>query len=118
MFLGGVLVFDRPFGSKPSPPQVINSERSLSTQRSGGRIHFSAHSMIGQPIGGPSQGDNRQVTAPCVEPFNRDSAHRQTDTQTHIQTGPILLPRLLMREVMKDETQMSLNILGYAVFSL
>ncbi len=30
-----------------------------------GRICFSAHSMIGQPIGGADQGDNRQVRAPC-----------------------------------------------------
>ncbi len=38
----------------------------LSTQRPRGRIRFSAHSMVGQPVGGAGQGDNRQVIAPCI----------------------------------------------------
>ena len=47
---------------------TIDLASHLSTQRSRGRICFRAHSMIGQPIGGASQGDNRQVIAPCVVP--------------------------------------------------
>ncbi len=43
---------------------TIHLASHLSTQRSRGRICFSAHSMIGQPVGGAGQGDNRQVRAP------------------------------------------------------
>ncbi len=42
-----------------------------------------------------------QKSCSYIERFSCESAERQTDTHTHTQTGPILLPRLLTREVIK-----------------
>ena len=67
----------------------------LSTKRSRGRLRFSAHSMIGQPIGGAGQGDNRQVRAPWkLAPTLYPSSNLKT---LKLKLAPTLYPQIKIK---------------------